>query len=294
MSKNKKTVFSGAATALITPFCNGEIDYKALSGLIDFQIDGKIETIVIAGTTGEAPTITWREYEKLFKFATKYANGRAKIIAGCGTNSTRRSTEIAKIAYEGGCECVLAVTPYYNKPTNQGLVEGFIALADASPIPVILYNVPSRTGTNISMECYRELSRHENIVGVKEASGSISAVADILTEFGDDLDVYTGNDDMIVPTMSIGGSGAISVVSNILPFETGRLCKLCLNGSYKEAAELQLDLIPIIRALFKETNPIPVKYALSRLGFCLPEYRLPMCPPTDETKTFIDAVLSSI
>ncbi len=294
MSRNKKTVFTGAATALITPFCNGEIDYKALSGLIDFQIDGQIEAIVIAGTTGEAPTITWREYEKLFKFASKYANGKTKIIAGCGTNSTKRSIEISKIAYEGGCEAVLAVTPYYNKPTNAGLVEGFIALADASPLPVILYNVPSRTGTNIGKECYFELSRHENIVGVKEASGSISAAADIISEFGEDLDLYTGNDDMIVPTMSLGGKGAISVVSNLMPFEVGRLCKLCLEGNYKDAAELQLNLLPLIRVLFKETNPIPVKYALSRLGFCLPEYRLPMCPPTDETKSLIDAVLSSI
>lgn len=291
MSKNKKELFVGAATALITPFSGENIDYKALGNLMDFQIDGGIDTLVVAGTTGEAPTLSYSELEELFSFSVSHTEGRAKIIAGCGCNSTDRSVEIAKTAKACGCHGILAVTPYYNRPTPCGLTEHYIKIADASELPIILYNVPSRTGTNIGMEVYRALASHPNIVGVKEASGSIAAAEDILTELGDDLDLYSGNDDMAVPIMVLGGKGCISVVSNLLPTETQAMCRACLDGNFKRAAELQLDLIPIIRALFSETNPIPIKYALSRLGFCEPIYRSPLCAPTPQTAELIGMIL---
>ena len=291
MSKNKKELFSGAATAIITPFSGDKIDYKALEGLIAFQLDGKIETIVVAGTTGEAPTLSQGELEELFTFSAERAKGKAKIIAGCGSNSTEHSVEIARIAEWSGCAGLLAVTPYYNKPTAKGLVEHYLKIADAVNIPMILYNVPSRTGVNIGLECYRELAPHKQIVGVKEASGNISLVADILSEFGDDLDLYAGNDDMTVPTMALGGKGCISVLSNLLPLEVHELCRLCLDGDFATAGELQLNLLPIIRALFAQTNPIPIKYALSRLGFCELTYRSPLCPPSEETAKLIDSII---
>ena len=293
MSKNKKELFRGAATALITPFSDDGIDYKALDGLIDFQLDGGISALVMAGTTGEAPTLSYRELEKLFSFAADKTEGKAKIIAGCGGNSTERAKDIAIIAKKCGCDGILAVTPYYNKPSSLGLTRHFLELAEAG-LPTILYNVPSRTGVSIDMDCYRALAKHPLVVGVKEASGNISAVCDLLSELGDDLDVYTGNDDMTVPTMALGGKGCISVVSNLLPLETNELCRLCLEGRYAAASELQLALIPIIRAMFKETNPIPIKYALSKIGFCQPVYRLPLCPPTEKTAQIIDLMIKSL
>ena len=293
MSKNKKELFVGAATALITPFFDDGIDYKALGGLIDFQLDGGISALVMAGTTGEAPTLSYSELEELFAFAVARAGKKAAIIAGCGGNSTERAKEIAVIAKGCGCDGILAVTPYYNKPTSDGLIRHFSLLAEVG-LPTILYNVPSRTGVSIDTECYRALAEHPLIVGVKEASGSIAAVCDLLSEFGENFDVYTGNDDMTVPTMSLGGKGCISVVSNLLPLEVNELCALCLSGNFQAASELQLALIPIIRAMFKETNPIPIKYALSRVGFCLPHYRLPLCPPSEKTARLIDLIVESM
>lgn len=293
MSKNKKELFSGAATAIITPFSADGIDYKALDGLIEFQLDGGVRAIVVAGTTGEAPTLSYRELDELFDFSVKTANGRAKIIAGCGGNDTSRAVKMAKMAQKRGCDGVLSVTPYYNKPTERGTVEHFLRIAEVG-LPTILYNVPSRTGSSISLDAYGELAKHENIVGVKEASGNIGTVADILCEFADDLDVYAGNDDMTVPTMALGGKGCISVLSNLLPLEVSEFCRLCLEGNFAAASELQLNLIPIIRALFKETNPIPIKYALSRLGFCEERYRLPLCSPTESTATLIDMILGTL
>ena len=294
MSKNKKELFSGAATAIITPFSGEKIDYRAFGNLIDFQIEGGIETIVVAGTTGEASSLSYAELEDIFSFACERTKGKAKIIAGCGCNNTERSAEIARTAEWCGCHGLLAVTPYYNRPTAKGLVEHFTKIADSVNLPLVLYNVPSRTGTNMGVEVYRELASHPRIVGIKEASGNISLAADILSELGDDFDVYAGNDDMTVPIMALGGRGCISVLSNLLPVEVGKLCKMCLEGEIAAAGQLQLDLIPIIRALFKETNPIPIKYALSRLGFCEERYRLPICPPTDSTATLIAMILGTL
>lgn len=294
MSKNKKELFSGAATAIITPFSGGKIDYKAFGNLLDFQIDGGIKTVVVSGTTGESAALTYGELEELFGFACKHIGSEATVIAGCGCNNTERSVEIARTAEWSGCRGILAVTPYYNRPTERGLVEHYTKLADSVNLPLIVYNVPSRTGTNMGLDVLRELAEHPRIVGVKEASGSISLVADIIAELGDDLDVYAGNDDMTVSVMALGGRGVVSVVSNILPVEVEQMCCACLDGDFGEASERQLNLIPIIRALFKESNPIPIKYALSHLGFCKEEYRLPLCSPTEETKKLIDGVLDAI
>ena len=292
MSKNKKELFVGAATAIITPFSADKIDYKAFSNLIDFQLDGGIETIVVAGTTGEGSALSYGELEELFSFACNHVKGKAKIIAGCGCNNTARSVDIAKTAEWCGCHGLLAVTPYYNRPTSGGIIEHYTKIVESVNLPIILYNVPSRTGTNMGLEVYRELAAHPRIVGVKEASGSMSLASDILAEFEDDLDLYAGNDDMTVPIMSIGGKGCISVLSNILPVEVTGLCKMCREGHFADAGKLQLDLIPIIRALFKESNPIPIKYALSHLGFCELSYRLPLCPPTEETANELNQILN--
>lgn len=291
MSKNKETLFEGAATAIITPFYKGKIDYKALGGLIDFQIDGGIETIVAAGTTGEAPSLSYTELEELFLFTVKRAGKRARVIAGCGCNNTERSVEVSKIAQDCGCAGILAVTPYYNRPTNAGLVTHYLSIAESVTLPIILYNVPSRTGTNMGIDVLAALAKHPRIVGVKEASGNVSVAGDIICQLGEELDIYSGNDDIAVPIMALGGKGCISVLSNLMPFETGRMCRLCLEGRISEAGRLQIELLPIIRALFCETNPIPVKYAMHRLGFCTDEYRLPLCPPSDEVKKRIDVLL---
>lgn len=294
MSKNKETLFEGAATAIITPFYKGKIDYKALGGLIDFQIDGGIETIVAAGTTGEAPSLSYTELEELFLFTVKRAGKRARVIAGCGCNNTERSVEVSKIAQDCGCAGILAVTPYYNRPTNAGLVTHYLSIAESVALPIILYNVPSRTGTNMGIDVLAALAKHPRIVGVKEASGNISFVAEVLAELGDELDIYSGNDDMIVPVMALGGKGCISVASNILPFEVKSLCQSCLDGCFDVARKLQLGLMPLVRALFAESNPIPVKYALSHLGFCAEEYRLPMCPPSEVTKRLVEGIVETM
>ena len=294
MSKNKKELFLGAATAIITPFYNGQIDYKALGGLIDFQLDGGIETIVVAGTTGEAPALTYAELEEIFAFSLSRAKGKAKIIAGCGCNNTERAVDIGRSAKEIGCDGLLAVAPYYNRPTPRGLVSPYLEIADKVELPLILYNVPSRTGVNIGLDVLKTLAVHPRIVGLKEASGNISFVAEVLAELGDELDIYSGNDDMIVPVMALGGKGCISVASNILPFEVKSLCQSCLDGCFDVARELQLGLMPLVRALFAESNPIPVKYALSHLGFCAEEYRLPMCPPSEATKRLVEGIVETM
>lgn len=290
MSKNKKELFCGASTAIITPFLNGNVDYEAFGNIVDFQTNCGIEAIVVAGTTGEASVLSYDELEKLFEFACGRAEGKTKIIAGCGSNNTLRSVEVALIAERCGCDGVLAVTPYYNRPTSCGLVEHYAKIADAVNVPIIVYNVPSRTGINVEIEVYKELAKISNIVGVKEASGNIAIVEDILSAVGDDLDVYAGNDDITVPVMALGGKGCISVISNLLPQKVVELCKMCADGNIAEAGKLQIELVPVIRAAFSETNPIPIKYVMYRYGFCTLEYRLPMCPPSKETQKNIDAV----
>lgn len=277
MSKWKKSVFEGAATALVTPFCESGIDYTAAGALIDRQIARGIDALVIAGTTGEGATLTHEEHCALLRFAVERVAGRVPVIAGAGSNDTAYSIALSQYACDVGCDALLLVTPFYNKCSPAGLARHFLATAKATNKPIILYNVPSRTGVNIPLSVYREVSRHERIVATKEASGNLSAVAELLAECGDALDVYSGNDDQIVPVMSLGGKGVISVLSNLLPEETHRLCRACLDGDFAAGAADQLHYLRLINALFSEVNPIPVKTAMAKMGLLQGGLRLPLC-----------------
>ena len=276
MSKLKKSIFEGAATALITPFKDGKIDYASLDTLIDAQIAGGIDALVIAGTTGEAATLSHEEHCDLLRYSVEKVASRVPVIAGTGSNDTAYGIELSRYACEVGCDGLLLVTPYYNKATPKGLVESFLATAEATDKPIILYNVPSRTGVNITLPVYRELAKHERIVAVKEASGNLSAIAELAAECGDALDIYSGNDDQIVPIMSLGGKGVISVFSGIMPAVAHELTAACLAGDFKKGAELQLKYLRLMNALFCEVNPIPVKTASALLGLCGEEIRLPL------------------
>lgn len=273
----KNKVFEGAATAIITPFFeNGEIDFESFGRLIDFQINSGIDAIVAAGTTGEGSTLTDKEHRKVIEFCVKHTAHRVPVIAGTGSNDIAYAKELTDAACKLGADAMLIVTPYYNKATQSGLIKSFSQIADVSTKPCILYNVPSRTGCNILPETAAELSKHPKIVGIKEASGNISQIAETKRLAGEDFSVYSGNDDQIVPIMSLGGSGVISVLSNILPRETSKICKLCMAGNYKEAADMQLKFLPLISALFSEVNPIPVKAAMAAMGYGKNSLRLPL------------------
>ena len=284
MKNNRKPVFTGVCTALITPFRDGKIDFEALSGLIEFQIDGGVDALLINGTTGESATLTDAEKREIISFAVSEVGGRVPIIAGTGSNDTKKAVELSKFAYDVGADACLAVTPYYNKASAVGLIKHYEAIADATEIPIILYNVPSRTGVNNPLSVYERLSEHKNIVAVKEANPSVSDFARLSARCGKNLDLYSGNDDLILPCLSLGGNGIISVISNALPRQTGDICRLWFGGKIKEATELQLKLLPLTNALFCEVNPIPIKALLSHLGFCKEEYRLPLCPMDSERK----------
>ena len=277
----KQTVFTGAATAIITPFIHNEIDYEQFGRLIEWQIAEGIDAIVACGTTGEGSTLTDEEHRAVIEYAVKKVNGRVPVIAGTGSNDTAYAIDLTKFACEVGADAMLLVTPYYNKATPKGLIQSFLATADATDKPIILYNVPSRTGCNITLPVYRELAKHERIVAVKEASGNLSAIAELFDECGDSYDIYSGNDDQIVPIMSLGGKGVISVLSNVLPRETHEMTQLCLDGNFKDAAALQLKYLKLINALFCEVNPVPVKTAMAELGKCAVDMRLPLCEMED-------------
>ncbi|MBR6918452.1 MAG: 4-hydroxy-tetrahydrodipicolinate synthase [Clostridia bacterium] len=275
----KKTVFEGAATAIITPFFeDGSVDYESFGRLIDFQIDAGIDAIVVAGTTGEGSTLSDEEHRDVMKYCVDRVARRVPVIAGTGSNDTAYAIELTKAACEMDADAMLLVTPYYNKATQRGLIESFAKIADESTKPCILYNVPSRTGCNLTPASVLELSRHPNIVGVKEASGNISQIAEIAAICGDGFDLYSGNDDQIVPIMSLGAKGVISVLSNLLPAETSKMCHLCLEGDYSAAARMQLGYLPLIDALFCEVNPIPAKAAMSAMGYGANSLRLPLTP----------------
>ena len=291
MSKLKPTIFTGAATAVITPFKNGNIDYTNFKNIIEDQIKGNIDAIVVAGTTGEGATLDHKEHMECMKFVVDTVAGRVPVIAGTGSNDTAYGIELSKYACEIGADALLLVTPYYNKATPKGLINSFLATAEATDKPIILYNVPSRTGCNIPLSVYKELAKHERIVAVKEASGNISAIAELIAECGDSLDIYSGNDDQIVPIMSLGGKGVISVLSNVLPQQTHDMTQLCFDGDYKAAAALQLKYLDLINALFCEVNPIPVKTAMAEMGMCDIEMRLPLCEMEDATKARLVASL---
>lgn len=272
----KNRVFRGVATALITPFNENGIDYEQFGRLIDWQIESGINALVICGTTGEASTLTDDEHRDAIAFAVKRAAKRVPIIAGTGSNDTMYALDLVRCAQEAGADAALVVTPYYNKATQRGLYEMFTSIADYADIPVILYNVPSRTGVNIEPDTYRKLSEHENIVAIKEANGNISKIVETMSYVHGKLDLYSGNDDQIVPLLSLGGEGVISVLSNILPKETVRMCELFFEGDVAGAAEMQFKYHALIDALFSEVNPIPVKAALAAMGFCDNKLRLPL------------------
>lgn len=290
---NKQTVFRGAAVAIVTPFCNNVVDYDALGRLIDRQIESSTDAIVICGTTGESSTLTDEEHRECIRYCVERVAGRVPVIAGTGSNDTDYAIELSRYACEVGADALLLVTPYYNKATPKGLVKSFTAVADATDKPIILYNVPSRTGVNITLPVYKELAKHERIVAAKEASGNISAIAELVAECGDSLDVYSGNDDQIVPILSLGGKGVISVLSNVVPRETHDICQLYFDGKTTEAAKLQLKLLKLANTLFCEVNPVPVKTAMGLLGLCSDEMRLPLCEMDDANREKLISVMKS-
>ena len=272
----KKTIFTGAATAIITPFTEEGVDWDTFGRLIDCQLAGGIRAIVAAGTTGEGSTLTDREHEDVVAFCVKHVAGRVPVIAGTGSNNTAHAVERTQTACRAGADAVLLVTPYYNKTTQRGLIACFSAIADASSVPCILYNVPSRTGLNMLPETLAVLAKHERIAAVKEACGNISQVAKERQLCGDELDVYSGCDDQIVPTLSLGGKGIISVIANILPKQTAEICTRFFNGDVQGAAAIQLKLLPLMNQLMIETNPIPAKAACAAIGFGRNLLRLPL------------------
>lgn len=269
-------IFKGIATALITPMTEEGIDYANFARLVEFQIANGVDALVVCGTTGEASTLTDDEHRDAIAFVVKQTAGRVPVIAGTGSNDTAYAIELSRHAKDAGADALLLVTPYYNKATQKGLVRMFTEITDAVDLPAILYNVPSRTGCNMLPKTYRELAENPRIVGLKEANGNISSVAETINLCGDMLDVYSGNDDQIVPIMSLGGVGGISVLSNLLPEKTARMARLYLEGKVKESAALQVALVPLINALFCEVNPIPAKAAMAKMGYCGDYIRSPL------------------
>ena len=270
------TIFTGVATALVTPMTKDGIDYENFGKIIDWQIEEGVNALVIAGTTGEGSTLSDEEHKEALAFAVKRANKRVPIIAGTGSNDTAYAIQLTQHACEVGCDAMLLVTPYYNKATQRGLIESFTAIADASTKPCILYNVPSRTGCNLLPKSVAVLAKHPKIVAIKEASGDFSQIAELIALTKGEIDVYSGNDDQIVPLLSLGGKGVISVLSNVLPKKTVEMCDKFFAGDVEGSAKIQLELIPLISALFCEVNPIPVKAATSALGFGENILRLPL------------------
>ena len=291
--KTKKPIFSGVGTALITPFKGGEIDFSALEKLIELQIEGGASALIIGGTTGEAATLSDRERYSLFEFCREKYGGRTKLIFGTGTNDTRRAAELSRNAAEIGCDGLLLVTPYYNKGTEEGVYRHYMTILEAAELPAILYNVPSRTGVNLGIGLLTRLSREERIVGIKEAGDSADRLV-ALSSFGDSLPLYAGNDSQIYTVLALGGAGVISVVSNILPRLTSEITRLDFSGEREKSLAIQQRLLPFINTLFLETNPAPVKYAMSTLGLCSEELRLPLYPPRDSTKEAVAEKLKSL
>ena len=282
-----ESIFKGVATALITPTNENGVDYPALKKLIEWQIDEGINALVICGTTGENSTLSDAEHREVLRFSLEVAAGRVPMIAGTGSNDTSYAIDMTRYACEIGYDAMLVVTPYYNKTTQKGLVAMFTAIADASTKPIILYNVPSRTGVSIEPATYAVLAQHPRICAIKEANGNISKVVETAALVGDKLDIYSGNDDQIVPIMACGGKGVISVLSNVAPKATVELCQKFFDGDVAGAMELQKQYLPLTNALFCEVNPIPVKAAMAAMGFCEDYLRLPLVPMEDNHRTVL-------
>lgn len=290
----KKPIFTGAGVAIVTPFIYDEtVNYEEFGKIIDHQIANGTDAIIVMGTTGESPTCPEDEHEEIVDFCCKHVAGRVPVIAGAGSNDTKTAVKLTKSAKASGADGVLSVTPYYNKTTQAGLIAHFNAIADCE-IPVILYSVPSRTGVSFTANTYKELSKHPYINGVKEASGNFSLIAETLALCGDDLNIWSGNDDQIVPLMSMGGKGVISVLSNVAPQAVHNICQLCFDGKFDKAAKMQLDYLELANSLFCEVNPIPVKKAMQILGWNVGKLRLPLVEPTEEHTARIRAALGQM
>lgn len=273
---SKKTLFTGAGTALITPFTEDGVNFDALGKIIDFQIDEGIDALIICGTTGEAATMPDREHLSVIEYSVKRANGRVPVIAGTGSNDTAHCVELSTESEKLGADGLLIATPYYNKCTQKGLMMHFDKVLEKVSLPIILYNIPGRTGMQFSIDTIKELAKDDRIIGVKEASGSIEYLTN-LVHACPDLDIYSGNDDMVVPLLSLGGKGVISVLSNIAPKQTHDLCQKYFDGDVKGSLKLQMEYLELIHALFCEVNPIPVKTAMNLMGFDAGKLRLPLC-----------------
>ena len=287
----KKPIFTGAATALITPTTPAGVDYEALGRLIDWQIEKGIDALVIAGSTGEGKTLTIAEHKEVLRYSAERIAGRVPMIAGTGSNETSVSISMSQYACQVGADGLLVVTPYYIKATQNGLIKMYSMIADAVTKPIVLYNVPSRTGVNIEPDTYARLAEHENIAAIKEASSDISKIATTAALTAGKLDLYSCNDDQTLPILSLGGKGVISVLSNLLPAETSRMCHLYLEGDTAGATALQLRYLPLIHALFSEVNPIPAKAAMSAMGFCEDFLRMPLTPMEDAHREKLYALM---
>lgn len=287
----KEAIFSGVGTAIVTPFTEDAVDYAALERLLQRQIDANIDAIIVTGTTGEASTLSDDEKIALWRFAVSFIHGKAKVILGVGSNDTMHSIHLAKLAHKSGADGLLAVTPYYNKCTQAGLIRHYCAIAEAGTLPLIVYNVPSRTGVNLLPETCLALAQHPLIAGIKEAGGNFTQILK-LRSLCKDFPLWAGNDDQIVPVISLGGIGVISVLSNLCPNYTKSMVQACFNGDYPTGAKLQRQAAPLIEALFSEVNPIPVKWALAQLGLCSSAVRLPLTELSSEKQTFLRSALS--
>ena len=284
----KKTIFQGMATAMVTPMdAQGDIDYDAMGRFIDWQIDSGINALVVMGTTGENATIEPEDQTAVIRYTVERAAGRIPVIAGTGTNNTEHVLRNTREACRVGADAVLVVTPYYNKATQNGLIKHFYTVADGSTVPVIVYNVPGRTGVNIQPKTLAALAEHPNIAGVKEASGNMAQMVEMAAVCGDKMDIYSGEDALTVPMMAMGAKGTISVLSNVVPRESVAMTDACLAGDYKTAAAWQCRLLPLINALFSEVNPIPAKAAVSAMGFGEDSLRLPLTPMEDATRAVL-------
>ena len=287
------SIFKGAGVAIVTPFKDGKVDFDNYGELIDWQISEGTDAIISCGTTGEASTMTGEEQIEVVEFAVKHTAGRVPVIAGAGSNDTIHAVALSKELERVGADALLHVTPYYNKCTQKGYIQHMTQIADAVNIPIILYSVKGRTGFNIAPKTVAELAKHPNIVAIKEASGDIVQCAEIARLTPDDFDMYSGNDDMIVPLLSLGGAGVISVLSNVAPKDTHDMVMKFLEGDVKGSTELQLNTLPLIKALFAEVNPIPVKAALDIMGKSRMEFRMPLCEPEDATIELLKKELSA-
>ena len=288
----KNTIFTGAGIAIITPMnADGSINYQGLRDLIENQIANGTDAIIICGTTGEASTMTDEEHLECIRFAVEKTAGRIPVIAGTGSNDTRYAIELSKEAEAVGVDGLLLVTPYYNKTTQRGLIAHFTAIADAVNVPIILYNIPGRTGVNMEVSTVKKLAEHRNIAAIKEASGNISYAAKLIAACGDNIDVYSGNDDMVVPLVSLGGKGVISVASHVIPKQMHDMVQYCLDNNFAEATKLQIEYLDLINSLFIEVNPIPVKEALNMMGVNVGPCRMPLYEMSDEHKAVLRASL---